>query len=224
MARARRLIWVVNHRTLLPAEIPIFRDLGYEVLIPKVIPDDPGMRSLVVTDEYDTTLSVPADVLDLLNRHNFYEGEWSPRLTSLLNEHFDVIVCTVSPYIAALAESARKFEGTLVARVFGREDPRTYTEFFALPEVADVLPALEGMGDRFVFGQGFDYLAAVETTQLSRRAHTITVPLPRSTYDYADTWRGDGDQLVLLCPEIVASPTTARSTTASSGTSATCRT
>jgi glycosyltransferase involved in cell wall biosynthesis len=207
MTRARRLIWIVNHRTLLPAEIPIFRELGYEVLIPKIVPShDPAFRSSVVTDEYDVTLSLPADVLEVLNRQDFYEQAWSPRLTELVNEHFDVIVTSISSYVTPLVEAARHFDGRIIARVFGREDPRTYTEFFTGLELADVLPALAAMGDRFVFGQGFDSIAPVEGAELRRRAHTITVPLPRSTYQHADTWRGDAGNLVLLCPEIATSP------------------
>ena len=202
-----RLIWIVNHRTLLPAEVPILRDLGYEVLVPKIVPDhDPAFRSSVVTDEYDDSLTLPAEVLALLNRHDFYQQEWAPELTRLINDHFDVVVTSLSSYVTPLAEAVRKFDGTVVARVFGREVPRTYTEFLVAPELADVLPAIAAMGDRFVFGQGFDTIAQVEAAELSRRAHTVTVPLPVTSYGHTDTWRGDGESLVLLCPEIASSP------------------
>src|SRR3954447_14780412 len=126
----RRLIWIVNHRTLLPAEIPIFLELGYEVFIPKVVPDDPDMRSMLVTYEYDHTLSLPPDVLEALNRHSFYTDAWPPELTALLNEHFDVVVAAITWYITPMVEAARHFDGTIVGRVFGREDPRSFTEFF----------------------------------------------------------------------------------------------
>jgi hypothetical protein len=202
-SRPRRLIWVVNHRTLLPAEIPIFLELGYEVFIPKIVPShDPAFRSSVVTFEYDATLSLPAEWLALLNGFDFYQSLWTPEVTQLINDEFDVVVSSVSLYTTPLAEAARHFQGTLIARVFGREVPRNYTEFFYNPAVSDVLRALAAMGDRFVFGQGFDALSTVEAYELISRAHTITVPLPRSTYDHAGSWRGDGDNLVFLCPQI----------------------
>ena len=69
----RRLIWIVNHRTLLTAEVPILRELGFEVFIPKIIPADPGLRSLVTTDVYDAGLDLPAEALATLNAHHFYE-------------------------------------------------------------------------------------------------------------------------------------------------------
>ncbi|BEP15770.1 hypothetical protein acdb102_40810 [Acidothermaceae bacterium B102] len=201
----RRLIWIVNHRTLLTAEVPILRGLGYEVFVPKIIPDDPGLRSLVATDVYDAGLGLPGEVLETLNAHNFYEAAWSPRLTDLINEHFEVVVSLVSSYLTPIAEAAAHFDGTLVARVFGREDPRTYTELMnGWP--SPLLPAIAAMGDRFVFGQGFDNLAEVEAPELRERAHTLAVPLPDSVYEHTATWRGDGEQLVMLCPEIAASP------------------
>ena len=206
LPRPRRLIWIVNHRTLLPAEIPIFRDLGYEVFIPKLVPDDPDMRSMLVTYDYDETLTVPGEVLEALNQHAFYTDDWSSELTAMVNEHFDVVVAAITWYIAPVVEAARHFDGTIVGRVFGREDPRTFTEFFLDRDVDDVLPALAAMGDRFVFGQGFDAISQVEAPALADSAHTITVPLPRSTYDHVGTWKGDGGKLVFLCPEINASP------------------
>ena len=55
-----RLVWVVNHKTLLPAEVPILRSLGYSVFIPKRVPNVPDYRSAVVEHRYDPELSLPA--------------------------------------------------------------------------------------------------------------------------------------------------------------------
>ena len=87
--KAKRLLWIVNHKTLLPAEVPIFRDLGYEVFIPKIIPTHASYRSGTVTYDYNSSLSIPRRDLEILNSHAFY-GEldlyrpWSPTVRSLL--------------------------------------------------------------------------------------------------------------------------------------------
>jgi hypothetical protein len=204
MTRPRRLLWIVNHRTLMQAEVPILLDLGYEVFIPKIIPDhESGYRSGVVTYEYDSTLSVPQAAMTVLNTHDFYQRTWSPTVISILNSHFDVVVTSVSAFVMPLSEAVRSFGGTVVARVFGREHPRRYTEFFLDPQGAQVLSAVGGMGERFVFGQGFSNLGEVETPEFRDRAHTITVPLPGYVYGYADTWVGDGEKSILLCPGIL---------------------
>ena len=123
---SRRLLWVVNHRTLL---VPILRSLGWEVFIPKIVPDhDPGYRSAAVTYEYDAALRLPEAALRVLNQHDFYERNWTATVEDIINKYFAATVAHFSYYTATLSEAARKFRGTLIARAFGREHPRTYAQ------------------------------------------------------------------------------------------------
>ena len=55
----RRLLWIVNHQTLMAAEVPILRSLGWEVFIPKLVPDDVSYRSAGVSSEWDASLTLP---------------------------------------------------------------------------------------------------------------------------------------------------------------------
>jgi hypothetical protein len=199
----RRLLWVVNHRTLMPAEVPILRSLGWEVFIPKIVPDhDPGYRSAAITYEYDAALRLPNAALRVLNRHDFYERDWTPTVEDIINEYFGVTVAHFSYYTATLSEAARKFHGRLIARAFGREHPRTYAEFARIGPHKNLLSELAALGDRFVFGQGYGNIADGEPSELRNRAHTLIVPLPAEFYLYQNTWRGDGDRAIFLCPAI----------------------
>jgi hypothetical protein len=199
----RRLLWIVNHRTLMSSEVPILRSLGWEVFVSKIIPDhDPGFRSPGVTFDYDSALMLPAATLRVLNRHNFYERTWSPTVEDIVNRHFDVIVIHFTYYTTSLSEAARKFRGRVIVRAFGREHPRTYSEFVELGPHKNLIRELGALGDRFVFGQGYDNVAEVEPPEIARRAHTITVPLPSHFSQYNNTWRGDGGNAVFLCPAI----------------------
>lgn len=203
--RSPRLLWIVNHRTLLKAEVPLIQQSGYEVFVPKIVPDDAEYRSGAVTYEFDGGLSLPQAALSILNEHDFYQRSWSPTITSLINAQFDVVVSSVSGYIRPLSEAVRKFKGLVVARVFGREHPRRYSEFFVPPTIAPPLSAIAEMGGRFVFGQAFDNLAEIEDSPLSQRGHTITVPIPTFVYERAGTWVGDREQAVFVCPSIMES-------------------
>jgi hypothetical protein len=199
----RRLVWVVNHKTLLQAEAPILRSLGWEVFVPKLTPDhDPGFRSAVVTHEHDAALGLHPAALDVLNGHDFYERRWSPTVAGIINAHFQAYVGHISYYGAGLAEAARKFPGRIVARVFGRESPRTYTELATHGLYPTMLADLDAAGDRFLFGQGYDNLAEIESPVFQRRAHTIAVPLPESFFEHAGQWRGGGGHAMFLCPSI----------------------
>ena len=202
-SKPRRLLWVVNHRTLMPAEVPILRSLGWEVFIPKIVPDhDPGYRSAAITYDYDAALALPATALRVLNQHNFYERLWSPTVGEIINRNFDVIISSFSFYTAPLSEAARKFGGQIIARVFGREHPRTYAELAVISPHKDLLSELGAVGDRFAFGQAYSNLAEIEPQGLRSRAHTITVPLPAEFYSHQNIWRGGGNKAVFLCPAI----------------------
>lgn len=200
--RHRRVILAINHKTLLPAEVPIFHSLGYCVFIPKRVPRVPDYRSAVVEYGYDAELKIPDDALAILNFHHFYEREWSPTLALIINRYFDVVVTSVSAYTAPLFEAVRKFNGGVVARVFGRENPARYTSFFETSEDATLLERVRAMGNRFIFGQGFNNLAEIEDFRLSDRAKTITVAVPEFVWKRRGSWTGGDQKVLLLCPNI----------------------
>jgi glycosyltransferase involved in cell wall biosynthesis len=202
-ASPRRLAWIVNHRTLMPAEVPILRSLGWEVFVPKIIPDhDPSFRSASITYEYDKSLTLGPQALEVLNRHAFYTRQWSPTLAQLMNENFQAVVISISGYLTPLCESARHFSGTVVARVFGRERPFRYSDLFTSMNRPELLKDLAALGDRFAFGQGYDNIAEIEDEPMRSRAHTITVPLPGWVFNRQDSWTGKGSHALLLCPAV----------------------
>lgn len=200
--RHRRVIFVVNHKTLLPAEVPILRSLGYSVFVPKRVPNVPDYRSAVVEYGYDVELQIPDEALAVLNLHHFYEREWSPTITLILNRYFEVLVTSVSAYTAPLFEAVRKFNGGVVARVFGREDPERYTSFFEMAGDTTLLERVKAMENRFIFGQGFDNLAEIEDFRLSARARTLTVAVPETIWKRRGSWTGGEQRVLLLCPNI----------------------
>jgi len=199
---ARRAIWIVNHQTLLAAEVPILRSLGYEVFIPKIVPKALDFRSAVVEHRYDDGLGFSPAALRVLNDHPFYERIWSPTLTNLLNDEFDVLITSVSAFTTPLFEALRKFRGPIVARVFGREIPRRYSEFFDGPSGSPLVEAVHAAGGRFVFGQAFDNLAEIESDFLRSRARTLTVAVPDSIWARQDSWHGAEATCLFLCPNI----------------------
>jgi hypothetical protein len=198
----KRLLWIVNHQTLMAAEVPILRSLGWEVFVPKVTPADPSYRSAGHSHEYDEALGLEEGALGVLNLQNFYQHPWSPTVESIINDNFDVAVTTISAYTMPLSEAARKFTGTVVARVFGREHPERYSEWPETTRRPALLSELSAIGDRFVFAQSYDNLAEIEDEPFRSRAHTVTVPLPPSIYERAGDWRGDGTDAIFLCPAI----------------------
>ncbi len=203
----RRLLWIVNHKTLLPAEVPIFRELGWEVFIPKIIPADPDYRSGVMTHEYDSSLTISKAALQVLNAHEFYGRSyhgrpWAATVNSILNEHFDVLITSISAYVAPLREAITSFQGLVVARVFGREHPETYAGLLQVFGMEHLLHEITKLGSRFVFAQGYGNLAEIEPAAFRDNARTVTIPLAPAIYRAGAIWRGKGNAAIVLCPGI----------------------
>src|SRR5258708_20697145 len=199
----RRILWIVNHKTLMSGEVPLLRSLGFEVFVPKVVPThDRAFRSAGVTTDDDPALTLTPAALQVLNHENFFQRCWAPTVTEIINRYFDVIVCHFTYYTTPLREAAMKFQGLLVARAFGRESPRTYGEFREWVPHPSLLEDIGLMGPRFVFAQAYDNLAEIEEFPLRSRAHTITVPLPKFILKHANTWTGTGTDALFLCPAI----------------------
>ena len=203
-----RLMWIVNHKTLLPAEVPILRNLGYEVFIPKTVPTDEAYRSGVVTYDYDCSLTISKRALDILNSQDFYGRpwlyrNWSPTLRQIINDNFDVVISTVSSFVSPLREAVRHFDGLVVARTFGLTNGHTYESLLTWLGYPDLPDDMARRGSRYVFGQGYSNLAEIEPAGLGANAHTVTVPLPDSFFEASNTWTGQGDKAVLVCPGIL---------------------
>lgn len=201
--KPRRIAWIVNHRTLMPAEVPLLRSLGWEVYVPKIIPaEDPAYRSAMITYEHDPSLTISSASLGALNIHDFYRREWSPTMTRIMNASFQMVVAAFSGYAMPLSEAAKKFAGLVVARGYGREHPRRYSDLPRVSNAPNLLRELSLLGDRFVFGQGYQNLAEIEDEPLRSRGHTLALPLPPYVFKRRNAWHGNGSNALLLCPDI----------------------
>jgi hypothetical protein len=175
--------------------------------MPKLIPNDPGYRSGIVDYSLDATLSLDRYLIEFLNRHHFYEENWSATLTDILNENFQLLITSWSGYTTPLFEAIRKFEGQVVARVFGREHPARYSDHFSYQMDAPILLDRIGTGAcKFWFGQAFDNLFEIEHPYVQAKALDLPVGLPGEYFDHENSWIGDDKAALFLCPHIMDSP------------------
>ncbi len=112
-----RVLWILNHTTLMEWEVPMLLAEGFEVFVPKVLPVGPNGRTATVTDAYDSSLSIPADDLAWLNTVNFYDAPLCRRTAETINRHFNVaIAASIYPGLYYLM---RCFAGKIFMRAFG---------------------------------------------------------------------------------------------------------
>jgi hypothetical protein len=199
-----RILWALNHRTLMPDEVGLLRSLGHAVFTPRVLPRGVEGRSTSIEKTPDrAVLDLPPETLVVLETFPFYERRWTPTLVSILNEHFETVVTAFYP--ECFVSAVRHFRGRVIARCFGREGMATYREWTDSWGVPDFDEEIEALGERYVFGQGYPFLAEVEPPMHARRAVTLPLPAPGWAARRAGAWTGAGGFILLNIPTIAIS-------------------
>jgi hypothetical protein len=199
----RRVLWLLNHRTLMQYEVPLIQRLGFEVYVPKVIPQF-GFRSGHVDDSFDSALTIPHRALEALNDFNFYESDWTPRITTLVNRYFGSAF--VIPQGQLVAQAVDNFEGQLILRAFGLNNDNTYSQFLEDLHGPLVLRKIKGIRDRFWFGEGYAHLHECEDPFYLERSLFLPIGVPDSTFQHADRWVGTDPRILFVCPNAVSDP------------------
>jgi hypothetical protein len=202
--RAKRVLWLLNHRTLMKTEIPILLAMGYEVFTPKITPTDSDFRSGAINHALDSSLTIPDDVLAKLNETNFYTEEWSDKIVGYMNQYFGAVF--VMPMDIPVKEGLQKFKGAVLLRAFGLEVPKTYAKVLAFYHRKDVFEWIYAVRDRFWFASGYQQLSEVEPQLLADRDVFLPIAMPSAFEQHRDTWTGGLKQILFVCPNILTNP------------------
>ncbi|WDL95155.1 hypothetical protein [Alicyclobacillus sp. ALC3] len=204
--KERRILWLLNHKTLMPFEVPLLQSLGFEVFTPKVIPNHTGdFRSTIVDFSYDSGLTIPDDVLRKLNSFDFYaDRPWPSDITAALNHYFGIAITCIMKY--PFQGIMTGFSGKVIMRVFGVDNTMTYGKVLHLIFGEQVDSWLEAVKDRFWFGESYEQLAECEATFLRDRALFLPVGIPQSVWRFQNTWQGTDKQVLFVCSNINDNP------------------
>jgi hypothetical protein len=178
------------------SEVSILRLLGYEVFVPKILPKS-GFRSGGISFEFDSQLSLPPEVLDELNKHNFFEGDWSPKLAGLINEYFDLIFVIHWPVL--ISEAASKFHGKILFRVYGLQNNLSYSQFVLdyggqwLKQIFDLRQ------NDLILALGYSQISENEPEWLTRNSVYLPITMPDEFWSFANTHNGKSNNALFLC-------------------------
>ncbi len=200
----RRVLWLLNHKTLMNYEVPLLVELGFEVFVPKILPQAATFRSSAVNYEWDSTLSISDDALNALNKVNFYERNWSPDVVRVINQCFGSAF--IMPYGVQALEALRHFRGQVMFRAFGLDNGFSYRAVLDEMHGMEVFERIKSAGNRFWFAVGYDQLKECEPDMLAQRALFLPIGLPSSYWHHKGTWRGDSGKILFICPNLVTNP------------------
>jgi hypothetical protein len=202
--REGRIAWLINHTTLRDAEVPLMQSLGYEVFTSKVLVSGDDFRSGTYDFSWDQDLTLPAHVLDYLNRFNFYQTPFNEEMASVLNGNFGTVICAAFP--ALIQQLARYFHGRIVVRLFGREHPNNYTRYIDLFNDGWLWKRLWQIQQRFWFGVCYETIPLIEAPLLRERSVFLPVALPDRVLRMANCWHGGDKRVFFVCPSIKSAP------------------
>lgn len=194
--KSTRVLWAVNHKTLIRSEPELLRSLGYEVYIPKKLPDS-GFRSGATSYTHDESLSIPKEVLLLLNEHNFFKDKWNAEIEYAINEYFDVIFVIHWPTL--LLESALKFKGKILFRVYGLQNNLTYGDFI-LNSGGYFLKDLFANRQRdLILAAGYEQVIEAEPGWLTRNNIYLPITIPDNLWNFSGTHNRNSNKVLFLC-------------------------
>lgn len=199
----KRILWLLNHTTLREFEVPLLINMGFEVFTPKVVPETILKRSTSQTFQYDACLTIPADILEILNQHDFYSENENPHIVSIINNYFHVAFTGFFPNtIETLAEG---FTGKIFLRVFGLAKNHNY--YLYSKEIFDntLMENLHSISNRLWFAPSYPEISKNEVSIF--RDVVLPLGLPSFFYHDQDTWTGKDKILFFVCPSIKLIPT-----------------
>ena len=144
----KRVLWLLNNSWLRQFEVPCLIDLGYEVFCPKICGYGLGECVLSVTDEYDSSLSLPPDILNKLNHTDLY-NDVDRHVFSLLNQYFDYVF--LLPEATLIRDYIQHFGGVIILRWLGDEEGLTCTERLIRDGGYSLLYQINRCKERFYF-------------------------------------------------------------------------
>ena len=192
-----RILWLLNQTGLRDSEVPMLISMGYEVFCPKSYSVGYGDLNASVTYAYDSSLSVPEQVLSQLNETDFF-APIPARIRTLLNRYFDICFCTSAA--DQVKETIRFFKGKIVVRWLGTRGHTSFTSLY----YHDTLEMLKSCGNRFWFGIGYEHLAENECSYLKNRS--IYLPFSIRNDKNRQQWTGGDRRFLFWCPEIMTDP------------------
>lgn len=193
---AKRILWMLNHKTLMQFEVPLLRTLGYEVYIPKIPSFD---VSVAVDWESDKFLTIPAEDLEVLNQIDFYERRITPEEAVILNRYFQTAM--MGDTSTAIESMVDYFQGMLVLRAYGlHEAVGSYTDRIISELGLFTMTKIENLGARFVFGEAYRGLSKIECRFF--QDHTLYMPIGLADAKVTDRWTGEKKKALFVCPRI----------------------
>ena len=191
----KRVLWLSNEKWTREYEVPFIINSGYEVYCPKICGYGLGESNLSITHDYDSSLTIPAETLDVLNNTDLY-CEYEKGTFEDLNRHFDIAF--LPPFAPLIRDYVHHFNGIIILRFLGDEEGLTCTERLVNDSGYHLLYEINRIKDRFYFAYTCNEYIEDECDLF--RGRGLLLPLPVISDQTAND--DEEKQLMLGCPNV----------------------
>ncbi len=205
-----RILYLINHVTLLESECVLLENLGFELFLSKEHKD---IHFSSMTYKFDKTLTISKEDLAKLNRTNFYTDEITPELSKIINKNFDMIIV---PNLYPLAFKMAEIDQNLfMIRAFGYEGDKTYESMtIQSPEFSGIrklfkpkilryynkmTKCLYQMGKRFYLGVSYEKIIDNETPFFKKHSVYLPIGIPQAIWQKQNMWNGKEKRVAFVC-------------------------
>ncbi|MFD1179404.1 hypothetical protein ACFQ3W_24345 [Paenibacillus puldeungensis] len=203
--KEKRILWLFNNGIISELELPLIRDLGFEIFTPKVVLKEILQANGSVTYEYDKTLTIPEDELRLLNSYNFYSDSNMPlKIKKIINKYFSTALTYPDNSFCTFKTLLRNFEGNIFFRTFGvgLSSTASYSKLIKYNFSNNDLNKLQQIKKRLWFSECYSNLSGIEENIFKDKAVYMPFGIPIESYEIKNQWTGYQSKLLFFCKEI----------------------
>ena len=193
----KRVLWLMNYTSLRNFEVPLLLKAGYEVFTPKIVPFGFGNENASVTWEYDQTLTISSENLELFNQTDFYHTI-PTQIWELVNQSFDFIFLDLYPNL--LKAVVENFRGVIILRSSVLSGKETCGEKIVQTLGTGFLSKLNSVGKRFWFAPIIQQINKFECRVLQSRY--INMPFLQESAPMRKPQRTLSSFFCIACPQI----------------------
>ena len=195
--KQKRILWLLKHPFACESVVSLLDRLGFEIYVPRVKTEGQMARRTSSASTYNKKLTIEQNLLDALDRFDFFSKPWPKSLSRKINKNFGIAIAqNDSEMIEKIAES---FNGLIFLRVFGLAEDMTYAKQFEADLSEKAFRQLK-FHDNIWLAVGYDIVIDNEPYWLRRKSIHLPQGLPKIDHKIFK-WNGSSNQVLYIHPD-----------------------
>lgn len=198
------ILYLLNHKTLSDFELPILRQNGFGIFIPKVYKSLDVTNSINMTNHMlydDSLINIHKDDLEYLNTYDFFSNKFNEKVLLIIKKNFRIVFLTLLTSVDNVNLLAENITGKIYYRFFGREGELSY------------VPLMYGLKKTKKINYIFSYNEIIRFEESKSKyfnavnSYYVPLGIPNVIFNlYENTYNPVNNDFVFVCSKIGKCP------------------